>query len=88
MLRTYRKKLMASKEDLSLEELEDEVEMITKLIKERKERTFGPQTTNTNGRRMKAKAATENDADELAILLERTNLADRSPRQGVEVKEK
>ena len=84
MLRTYRKKLMASKEDLSLDELEDELELITRLVKDRQEKSLAVQMSS--GRRQKAKAATESDVDELAALLDRANMADRSPRQGVEVK--
>ena len=83
MLRTYRKKLVASKEDLSLDELQGELETITKLVRERKDRPTGIRTPN---RRSKSKTATENDLDELAILLDGTNMADKSPRQGVEVK--
>jgi hypothetical protein len=86
MLRTYRKKLMASKEDLGLDELEDELELITRLVKERKEKGSGFQTPNANGRRTKAKAATESDVDELVVMLDRTNTADISPRHGVEIK--
>jgi hypothetical protein len=78
MLRTYRKKLMASKEELLLDELEEELELMIKLVKQRKDK---PAT----GRRIQAKAPTESDVDELAVLLDRTNMADRSPRQGVEV---
>ena len=84
MLRTYRKKLMASKEDLSLDEIQGELELITKLVRERKDRPSGTRTSN--GRGSKVKGATENDLDELAVLLTRTNMADMSPRQGVEVK--
>lgn len=84
MLRTYRKKLIASKEDLSLDELQGELELITKLVQERKDRPSGTRTPN--GRRSKAKAATEDDLDELAVLLDRTNMAEMSPRQGVEIK--
>lgn len=84
MLRTYRKKLMASKEDLSLDELQGELELITKLVRERKDRPNRIRTPD--GRRLKAKAATENDLDELAVLLDRTSMAHKSSRPGVEVK--
>jgi WD40 repeat protein len=83
MLRTYRKKLMASKEELILDELQEELELMSKLVRQRKDKTASGQTPVV--RRIKAKAATENDVDELAVLLDRTNMADRSPRQGVEV---
>jgi len=84
MLRTYRKKLIASKEELGLDELEDELELLTKLVKERKEK--GAASLTSNGRRMKPKAATESDIEELAVLLDRAKMADWSPRRGVEVK--
>jgi WD40 repeat protein len=90
MLRTYRKKLMASKEDLGLDELEDELDLIMKLVRARKEKSAGTATQTPNGRKVKAMAATENELDDLVALLDRTNMAERSPqsmgRQGVGVK--
>jgi WD40 repeat protein len=95
MLRTYRKKLMASKEDLGLEELEDELELISKLVRERKERVPKVPAINENltgsvrgkERRTKAKAATESDVDDLVALMERTNMKERQPQGlGLEVK--
>jgi hypothetical protein len=90
MLRTYRKKLMASKEDLGLDELEDELDLIMKLVRARKEKSAGTATQTPNGRKVKATAATENELDDLVALLDRTNMAERSPqsmgRQGVGVK--
>ena len=79
MLRTYRKKLTGSKEDLYLEELEDELETIMKIVREKKETSS---QTKPGSRRAKAKAATENDVDELAILLERANMKDMPGRDG------
>lgn len=84
MLRTYRKKLMACKKELRLDELEDELELIMTLVRERKDRP--PETCTPNGRKVKATAATVDDLNELAVMLDRTNMAERSPRQGVEVK--
>ena len=87
MLKTYRKKLVAAKEDLSLEELETELEEVMKLVKEKKSGHTGSASKTPRGtlRRMKSKrAVAENDVDDLAVLLDRTNLAERSP-QGVKV---
>ena len=78
MLRTYRKKLAGSKEELNLDELEDELETIMKIVREKKERVAQP----ASNRRAKAKAATENDVDELAILLERANMKEMPGREG------
>lgn len=87
MLKTYRKRLVAAKGDLSLEELETELEEVMKLVKEKKSGNgAGPSRTPRGTlRRMKSKpAVAENDIDDLAVLLDRTNLAERSPN-GVKV---
>ncbi len=78
MLRTYRRKLAGSKEELNLDELEDELETIMEIVREKQERLTQP----ANDRRAKAKAATENDTDELAILLERANMKKMPGREG------
>jgi hypothetical protein len=91
MLKVYRKKLVASKEDLSFGELEGELEQLLKLVKEKKGQADGsasggtaPKTPRGTLRRMKskqaiAKAGVDNDVDDLAALMDRTNLAERSP---------
>lgn len=91
MLKVYRKKLVASKEDLSFGELEGELEQLLRLVKEKKGQADGPASGGTAPktprgtlRRMKskqaiAKAGVDNDVDDLAALMDRTNLAERSP---------
>ena len=74
MLKTYRRKLTSSRENLDLDELEEELELITKLVRERK----GKRVQTPNGRRLKAKAATESDIDALADLLDKTGVVDRA----------
>lgn len=73
MLRTYRRKLNNSKESVDLDDLEDEITIMLKVIQERKDRTpvgEGPR------RRLKAKAATESDMDQLAVLMGKVNVAE------------
>jgi hypothetical protein len=73
MLRTYRKKLLGGKEEVDLEELEEELEVLIKLVHEK--RAVAGRSV-PSGRRVKAKAATENDVDELSVLMERANMKD------------
>lgn len=82
MLKTYRKKLATTKDDVDLEELEAELEVVMKLVKEKRS---PPQARSLNGtmRKTKGKALvqpTESEMDDLAVLLVRTNLAERSPK--------
>lgn len=87
MLKTYRKKLLAAKGDLSLEDLETELEEVMKLVKEKKSSVVGGASKTPRGtlRRMKSKpAVADNDMEDLSVLLDRTNLSERSP-QGVKV---
>jgi len=67
MLRTYRKKLLASREKVDLDELEEEAVAVLNVIRERKDRTLAL------GRRGK------DDVDQLAVLLERTGMKDATP---------
>ncbi|KIV87014.1 hypothetical protein PV11_02587 [Exophiala sideris] len=80
MLKTYRKKLVGSRDAVSLDDLEDEVYALLTIIRERKDRTLPslPQDNRVTSspRRANAKAATESDVDKLAVLLERANMAD------------
>lgn len=83
MLKTYKRKLTQSKDAVDLDDLEDEVNGLLKTIQERREKlpksTTPPERGNATGsRREKAKAATENDVDQLTVLLERANMADSS----------
>ena len=75
MLRTYRKKLIDSREMVDLGELENEVSMTMKAILGRKEKPAGIQTLRSN----KGKASTEADVDQLTILMERANMAEPEP---------
>ena len=83
MLKTYRKKLNASKEVVDLDDLEDEVCGLLKTIRERKDRALLEQTQGAGAsdrdRRGKVKAATESDVDHLTKLMERVNMVDSSP---------
>lgn len=82
MLKTYRKKLVNSRELVSLDDLEDEVCSLLKIIQERSDRPLAlmrqePRGDVTSvGRRANAKAATESEVEKLAVLLERANMAD------------
>lgn len=73
MLKTYRRKLNNSKESVDLDDLEDEVTIMLKVIQERKDRTPSGEGTR---RRLKAKAATESDMDQLAVLMGKVNMAE------------
>ncbi|KPI38569.1 WD repeat-containing protein 62 [Cyphellophora attinorum] len=83
MLKAFRKKLASSKDEVDLDDLEVELEEVAKLVRERK---AGPrQTKSLNGtlRRPKGQPLgqpTESEMGDLAVLLERTNLAQRSPK--------
>ncbi|KIW99767.1 uncharacterized protein Z518_10695 [Rhinocladiella mackenziei CBS 650.93] len=82
MLRTYKKKLTQSKEAVDLDDLEDEVDGLLKIIRERKDRTHQGQSrtqhqeTGAADRRAKANAVTASEVNQLAVLLERSNMAD------------
>jgi WD40 repeat protein len=94
MLRTYRKKLTNTKEEttvVDLDDLEDEVCELLKIIRQRRGRTqpsmppitfsqqsppARPPSAGRDSRRDQAKAATENDVEQLTVLLERANVAD------------
>ena len=85
MLKTFRKKLAASKEDIGLEELELELELVLSIIKEKQSNT-ARKSKSLNGTLRKSKAVTtiqpaESDLNELVVLLDRANLADRTPRK-------
>ncbi|ETN41950.1 uncharacterized protein HMPREF1541_03889 [Cyphellophora europaea CBS 101466] len=83
MLKTYRQKLTAAKEDLGLDELESELERLMKLVKEKKATNVpGPSRTSRGTlRRMKSKpVVAASDLDGLAVLMDQTNLAERSPK--------
>lgn len=83
MLKTYRKKLTAAKESLSLDELETELDQVLQLVRKKKSGGMGGSTRTPRGtlRRMKSKPAiADNDLDDLAALMDRTNLSERSPR--------
>ena len=87
MLKVYRKKLSACKDELNLGELEFELVQMLKLVKEKRvpnDIASAEQSKTPRGslRRMKSKpavAAAEHDVDDLAALMDRTNLAERSP---------
>lgn len=78
MLKTYRKKLMAAKEEVDLVDLEGELEQLLKVINDKKVNGYG-KTLNGTMRRSRNTAPTEGEMEELAVLLDRTNMADRSP---------
>ncbi|KIW94304.1 uncharacterized protein Z519_05620 [Cladophialophora bantiana CBS 173.52] len=76
MLKIYKKKLTISKEVVDLDELEYEVSGLLKNIRERKDRTrvrhqkdAGAASTSDN-----AKAATDSEVDQLAVLLEGSSM--------------
>lgn len=73
MLKTYRRKLNGSKEPVDLDDLEDEITVMLKLIRERKDRTL---LGEGGRRRLKAKAATESDMDQLAVLMGKTKVTE------------
>ncbi|KIW12169.1 hypothetical protein PV08_09444 [Exophiala spinifera] len=93
MLKTYRKKLTlgSGRDKVDLDDLEDEVTALLKIIRERKATNQHPPlpplkpdvSTGVDGpgpgRREQAKAATDGDVEQLAVLLERSNMADMSP---------
>lgn len=88
MLKTYRKKLTLGKDKVDLDDLEDEVTALLKIIRERKALNQPPlpqlkpessSVVDGPGRRVQAKAATEGDVEQLAVLLERSNMADLPP---------
>jgi WD40 repeat protein len=73
MLKTYRRKLNSSKEPVDLDDLEDEVTIMLKVVRERKDRT---PVSEGSRRRLKAKAATESDMDQLAVLMGKVNVTE------------
>ena len=73
MLKTYRRKLNGSKEMVDLDDLEDEITVMLKVIQERKDRT--QQGNEIPKRRLKAKAATENDVDQMTVLMGKSSIA-------------
>ena len=75
MLRTYRKRLTVSKENVSLDELEDELDGMLRAVKDKRERS--QISKSSIGRRKMAKAATEGDVEELAALMERTDIGNK-----------
>ena len=75
MLRTYKKKLTVSKENVSLDELEDELEGMLRAVKEKRETS--QISKNSIVRRKMAKAATEGDVEELTAFMERTDMGNR-----------
>jgi hypothetical protein len=85
MLKTYRKKLALNKDTVDLDDLEDEVTALLKIVRERKESKQPPlppmgqphsSAVSAPGRREQAKATTEGDVEQLAVLMERANMAD------------
>lgn len=76
MLKTYRRKLTSNKEAVDLDDLEEEITIMQKLIRERKDRTL--QQSDNGRRRLKAKAATESDMDQLAVLMGKTKVSEPS----------
>ncbi|KAK5317116.1 hypothetical protein LTR93_008891 [Exophiala xenobiotica] len=85
MLKTYRKKLALNKDTVDLDDLEDEVTALLKIVRERKESKQPPlppmgqphsSAASAPGRREQGKAATEGDVEQLAVLMERANMAD------------
>jgi hypothetical protein len=100
MLRTYRRKLTGTKEEINLGELEGELELVLRLIREKREQdrrdndlaSGSAKTPRGTLRRMKSKPLVASggggnaadDVDDLAALMDRTNLAERSPK-GVKV---
>ncbi len=85
MLKTYRKKLALNKDTVDLGDLEDEVTALLKIVRERKESRQPPlpqmkqphsSVASAPGRREQAKGATEGDVEQLAVLMERANMAD------------
>ena len=87
MLKTYRKKLSNSKDAVELDDLEAEVCGLLKVIRERKDRTRRHTQTHateegTYERLKKAKAATETEVDQLAVLLGRANMVESSKASG------
>ena len=83
MLKIYKKKLINSKETVSLDSLEHEVSDLLKTVRERKDRTKDQQREGqpANGKEQ-AKAGTENDVDQLAVLLEGSRITN-SPKTTV-----
>ncbi|KIY01960.1 uncharacterized protein Z520_02098 [Fonsecaea multimorphosa CBS 102226] len=88
MLKIYKKKLTISKEVVDLDDLESELSGLLKNIRERKNRTHSEQqqdaravSTSDN-----AKAATEGEVDQLAILLEGSSIS-RSPTAATDSKD-
>jgi hypothetical protein len=89
MLKTYRKKLVQARETVDLDDLEDEVHELLRIINDRKgkSRSVPPlpqaskreeQDSAASPGRVNSKAAFggEAEADQLAVLLERSNMAD------------
>ena len=78
MLKIYRKKLINSKETVELNEIEYQVVGLLKTIRERKDRTLSANQREgeVGNRKEQAKAATEGDLDELAVLLEASNISE------------
>jgi len=73
MLRTFRKTLVVAKEELELNEVEEELQATLKVLRERQERGKGKDT----GRRATANAVTESDVENLAVLLGSTVMVDK-----------
>ena len=73
VLKTYRKKLSTAKEEPSLDALETELELALKLVKEKKG-ARSPKRADPG-----VKMPGSDDMNELAVLLNKTNLSERSP---------
>jgi hypothetical protein len=72
MLKTYRRKLTTSKETVNFDDLEDEMTAILDLIGDMKDRTHTGLNQRTNG-----SSSTGNAVDQLAVLMEKTNMEDQ-----------
>jgi WD40 repeat protein len=83
-LRTYRKKLSASKEDAQLGDLEMQLELTLKMVRDKRAMHI-PKSALRDG---KPKATPSDDMNDLTVLLDRTNLGEVStatPKEGIGV---
>lgn len=84
MLKIYRKRLTQARETVELDDLEDEIHDLLRIINERKKRSVPPlprpppQDSQTSNRAGKPKVGFEVEVDQLTVLLERSNMADTS----------
>jgi hypothetical protein len=83
-LKTYQKKISASKESTQLDDVEMELELTLKMVRDK--RALRSPTSTLRGN--KPKAIPPDDMNDLAVLLDRTNLGQGStatPKKGIGV---